>query len=97
MTTLSVPNYGTKGCQGLDMVDGTRYDARNGKVEIDNPAHVRQALKSGNHQFGAISLPVTGFRTVARGEKHCNCGFTAFKWQATCPRCGADLPEETQP
>ena len=94
MTTLSVPNYGTKGCQGLDMPDGSRYEARNGKVDIDNPAHVRQALRSGNGDLGAIAVPVTGFGAVARGERRCGCGFTAFRWQHRCPKCGVDLPEE---
>jgi hypothetical protein len=91
---LSVPNYGTKGCQGIDMPDGTRYEAKNGKVEIDDPGHARQALRSGNAEFGAIAAPLHGFGDLQPGEKNCGCGFNAFRWQTSCPRCGADLPEE---
>ena len=99
MTTLSVPNYpGGKGCMGVDMPDGTRYEANNGKVTVE-ARHAKQLLRSSTGRFGVVAEAVTGFADIGQPGRVCAaCGFHAHHWTTECPRCTAPLGEqETAP
>ncbi len=82
--------------RGVVMKDGTRYEVgRNGTVQIDEPRHLRELRKSpargGNLevQIEPPTLIVPG----AEGRDCEKCGFSAWGWQRTCPRCGTALAE----
>lgn len=78
-----------RGCTGLSFADGTRYEARGGRVVVDNPRHARQVHTA--DQKGHIAV---AHYTAVGGRSHiCRCGFIAYGWQSTCPRCGAGLTE----
>lgn len=75
------------GCTGLSFSDGTRYEARGGRVVVDNPTHARQVRKAdpGDRISAATYTP------TAAPSRDCVCGFIAFRWQRRCPRCHRPL------
>jgi hypothetical protein len=77
--------------QRVEMRDGTSYPVgRNGSVHISDPAHVREMDRHGDPGAGVgYVAPSLGFVEV--GGKTCGCGFDAWPWQRTCPRCGTRL------
>jgi hypothetical protein len=89
MTSISVP----PGCTGIELPNGKKIDAnRQGKVTIDEPRDVRQAMKSGVAQTGVITRTALGFGHVKGGGAECTgCFFTGWKWQDTCPKCGSEM------
>lgn len=78
------------GCIGVKMLDGTVYNTnRKGEIEIDNQRHIKE-LKNDKQLADLVNQKAYSF--VAK-ENNCNCGFTAFSWQTTCPKCGNSLNE----
>ncbi len=80
-------------CRGLDMADGTHYNARDGYVTIDRPEHQRALAKSQiNREYDQVSSAVI---ISGRIGGYCDaCSHSLWPWQATCPRCGH--PQETR-
>ena len=80
--------------RGVVMKDGTRYEVgRHGTVQIDEPRHLQELKHSPARGHGlevqiespALSIP------GAEGRDCETCGFSAWGWQTTCPRCGETL------
>lgn len=94
MTTLTVP----PGCMGVELPGGKKLDAtRSGKVTLDSPAEERFAMKSTLAQKGILSRATTGFGHVKANSAHCTkCLFSGWSWQKVCPKCGADMTQETE-
>ncbi len=72
----------------LEMLDGTRYPAREGVIEVANPNHVRLL----EHPAGLRRWNAYGFSGAP--EAVCGgCGFSQFAALAgrPCPRCGGTL------
>lgn len=95
MTKMLVPASGYSdgvptGCVGLNMEDGTHYDAnRAGHIEVDDPGHVAAMLRNSD---GFVTT--AKFSAVRALGAHCSdCGFEGFKFQlsAPCPRCGGHM------
>lgn len=83
-------------CKGIDVHDGTRYDARNGIVDIDNPSHARQYRRTDMAtQYGAAAthVPVEGpDPEPPAGAMICtSCGYEPWAWTGPCPRCDSPL------
>ena len=81
-----------KGATGFRMEDGTRYDAnRNGRIVVDNPAHVKAVRRASRNSGGAFSEGVvTG--TLTGMSMVCGpCRFVGYAFSTTCPRCGGAL------
>lgn len=83
MTELRVP----PGCTGLQMDDGSRYDAsRTGRLTVDRPEHVRQIIKASESSGGPIANAVYGAPT-GTATRHCpECSFIGYGWQQRCPK-----------
>jgi len=67
----------------IEFEDGSRYPVRHGYAEMpdDKAALVRLANLGTRANYNA-----------ARGASvHCACGFHAWAWSTTCPRCGQPL------
>ena len=66
---------------------------RHGTVQIDEPRHLQELKHSPARGHGlevqiespALSIP------GAEGRDCETCGFSAWGWQTTCPRCGETL------
>lgn len=80
------------GAEGMDMADGTHYDAdRSGHVEVDDRHAAAIAASTAGTRGWAGQTPYT----FAGGSKHCaRCNFTAFLWQHECPRGHGPLTED---
>lgn len=92
MTTFRLP----KGARHLKMYDGTVYRStgsyRNGRtVTVEDPAHARKIAEMGNVE-GFVHVAVSSGSTLP-GRQCGGCGFAAWKWQTTCPRCGGETKE----
>jgi len=74
-------------CMGLEMADGTKYDAHNGKVTIDNPRHASAWLKDpASGMVGRQQL--IGLSGLHTRDNDCPCcGFAAWPWTVECPKC----------
>lgn len=80
------------GATGLDLPDGRRLSVdRRGQVEVDDHA-ARDILGSAAYRrYDALLEVAPGRFFPTRADLVCACGFTPWPWQATCPRCGANL------
>lgn len=83
------------GAKNVDMQDGTRYRAsgnprRGATIDVDNPSHAKAIAR-----MGAVEgfVHETGFSApTGQPSRRCEpCDFTGFKFQHTCPRCGAPM------
>lgn len=83
MAELRVP----PGCTGLQMDDGSRYDAsRSGRLTVDRPEHIRQIIKASEASGGPIANAVYG-APVGTATRHCpECTFIGYGWQSQCPK-----------
>lgn len=83
---LTVP----KGCVGVEMRGGTKYDAsRTGTVDLPDH-HAARALAN---QKDLLGKPSTAIGTKA-GRRCPGCRFLAQAWTRTCPRCGTTTVAE---
>jgi hypothetical protein len=81
--TFSVPD----GCESIRMGDNkTVYKAHNNRVTVDRPEHVDEISTSRQVHYGYMSSAPFMF-THVDGKTCASCGFNAFTWQASCPRC----------
>jgi hypothetical protein len=98
VTRMLVPARGTHdgvptGCTGLNMEDGTHYDAnRAGHIDVEDPGHVSAMLRNTDgfvtdQKFAAVKAP---------GVTCVTCGFNGFRFQlsAPCPRCGGKMVDQ---
>ncbi len=98
MPELRVP----PGCTGLQMEDGSRYDAsRSGRLVVDRPEHVKAIMKASAASGGPISRAVHGAPT-GTPSRHCPvCTFIGYGWQQECPKghgpMRAGRPPRTSP
>lgn len=80
------------GAEGMDLPDGTHYDAdRSGHVEVDDRhvAAIRASTAGTRGWAGQTPYTFTG------KSRHCpRCSFVAFLWQHECPRCHTPLTED---
>jgi hypothetical protein len=93
-TKITVPS----GCTGLDMADGTRYDAPKQGTSIEVPAgHARAIKRSWYGQAGVITG--TSYVVGTRTGRWCEpCRRTWNAWSTSCPRCGnPTTAEENHP
>lgn len=95
-TRFRVPVHAHNRCLGLKMYDGTTYQAdRSGLIHVENPDHAR-AIKHDQ----AIAGDVVECQALARSVPSTTCqecGFSAYLWQKTCPRCGGTINKEENP
>lgn len=87
-----------EGCFGLEMADGTKYNAdRNGRVQVAD-RHA-SAIKSGF--YGAAGVMTVSEPTVLGTKRHRTCFNCSPSrrwniWTTDCPRCGASTSTEEQ-
>ncbi|MDE2100388.1 MAG: hypothetical protein KGL39_24260 [Patescibacteria group bacterium] len=90
------------GCLGVQMPDGTKYDAnRSGTFEVEDPVHVGQLLgnehlRSGWLGGGKVSVSLTTSvpdRYCLGTHKGKPCNFNLLPTTRICPRCGSRTPE----
>jgi hypothetical protein len=92
-TKVTVPS----GCTGLDMADGTRYNApkQGTSIEVDD----RHAAAVKRSWYGGTGVISTNGLAVALGTKkgrRCGpCGRIWNAWSDSCPKCGR--PTEPEP
>ncbi len=90
MAKVTLPD----GCTGLDMADGTRYDADSrGRVDVDSD-HARHVGKS---WYGSAGVMAGGerFSFGTKKTRLCRpCKRAWNAWNEACPRCGAQTSEE---
>ena len=84
MDTFAVPT----GCDGVTVAGKTYRSGGTSRITVDNPRHAALIRSNGTRY---IDRPLTGFRV--EGGRTCACGFAAWDWQSTCPRCGRELKE----
>lgn len=78
-------------CTGLELADGTKYDAHNNKVQIDNPRHAKAWVKDGNSALLGRQQ-IIGLSHLTNKTNECpTCGFAAWHWTKTCPKCDTVL------
>lgn len=66
-----------------------RYDAnRSGHVTVEDPAHLKAIKLLGDTYNIGERVPVT----ADLPGWDCSCGFSAYRFQRTCPRCGDSRP-----
>lgn len=89
MTELRVP----PGSTGLQMEDGSRYDAsRSGRVTVDRPDHVRAIMRASDKSGGPIAEAVHG-GAVGGPSRECPvCRFIGYLWQPGCPKGHGPMP-----
>lgn len=83
------------GARGLDFPGGGSVQAdRRGQVLVtdEQAAQIRGSAAARRYDALIELAPARGF--ARRDEPTCSCGFAPWKWQETCPRCGADLRKE---
>ena len=80
------------GCYGIQMPDGTTYNAdRRGYIDVNNSKHLDQIKNSRAAQDVGLRVDQASFR-VKKQDKTCpRCSFSAHLWQKKCPRDGAEL------
>jgi hypothetical protein len=85
------------GCTGLQMEDGTRYDAnRAGRLEsVDRPDHVRQILKASEASGNPIANAVYGAPVGSPSRRCPECTFVGYGWQRECPKGHGPMPLAT--
>ncbi len=73
-------------CLGLDMPDGTRYDARDGHIEVERADHAAAILSQREVRASARVYGYQGLPGATCG----GCGFETLAALAgrPCPRCG---------
>lgn len=87
------------GCYGLDMADGTRYNAnRDGRVLVAD-RHA-DAIRAGWYGQAGVMVASEEHRLGTRTTRECRQCTPTRRWNAwntECPRCGAvtTLSEET--
>jgi hypothetical protein len=79
-------------CYGIDLPNGHRYEAKNCHVNVTDPADAK-FIEDSYTRKGPGYLEKK-LQVMNGGEsKLCDgCGFNAFEWQRTCPRCENQLP-----
>lgn len=78
-------------CQGLDMPDGTRYDAQDGHIEVERPDHLAMILAQSQLRASPRLYGYQGLPGVTCG----GCGFETLAPFAgyPCPRCGGTFDD----
>lgn len=83
-----------KGCYGLDVPGGGRYDASRsgGHVTVSDADAAK--INKANGQSGMLRAATALAIGTKRGMR-CSCSFLAQAWATSCPRCGGtDLKQE---
>ncbi len=82
------------GARGLDFEGGAslRADGR-GRVTVSEETARAIRGSSAMHRYDAIVEVAPGRYGTLPVDRTCGCGFAPWPWQASCPRCGADIPE----
>lgn len=90
MTKVTLP----KGCAGLDMADGTKYNAgADGAVDMSSD-HARYLKTSWYGQHGVMNSQTLSFGTKKTMLCYpCKRAWNA--WSVTCPKCGQPTVEPT--
>jgi hypothetical protein len=94
MATVTVP----PGCTGLDLADGTRYQAdSHGRVQVSDE-HAGAIGRSWYAQTG-LMRPDEPHILGTKATQVCTACVPSRRWNAwstTCPRCGATTTPERQ-
>lgn len=94
MARVTVP----EGCKGLEMADGTKYNAgRDGRVNVTDD-HAAVLGKSWYKAAGVMSASER-FAMGTRTGRLCTSCEPSRRWNAwntSCPRCGADTITEQE-
>ncbi len=80
--------------KSVQMRDGTTYEvSRNGYVSIDRNDHLDQLRRRGTDALNAEQVleSPTLMVHLPDGNVCPGCGFSAWPWQRSCPRCGGRL------
>lgn len=81
-------------CHGFEMQDGTKYNPnKDGVVHVEREDHARAIRNSYQAKDWGGGVVTWGWKYRAEGWD-CVCGFSAFAWQDSCPRCKRAKVEE---
>lgn len=84
MTQVRLPD----GCHGLDLADGTKYDASPGGVVDVEPGHAR-AIRRGWYGQNGVMRDGPQFSFGTKAGRYCGpCKRNWNSWSTLCPRCG---------
>lgn len=84
-----------KGCMGVSMEDGTRYNAdSSGRIRVENPMHAHYIEQNAKIAGGHIHQAGVATQIKTKSRYCAPCRFTGFAWQKNCPRCGAEMKED---
>lgn len=76
------------GCYGLQMADGTQYDAKPGGAVTVEDRHASAIKTSTNGKAGVLSATKAYSLGTKTGRRCEPCGFLGQAWSTSCPRCG---------
>lgn len=83
-----------KGCYGLDVPGGGKYDATRTGGSVTVSDRDAALINRANGQSGMLKA-ATALTIGTKRGKRCACSFLAQSWATSCPRCGGtELTEE---
>jgi len=88
MTRVEMPSAV---CTGLDMPDGTRYDARDGYIDVERPDHLEEIGATELRRFGSRQHSLASKRVPSVSCSECGFEQLACFGERPCPRCGGEL------
>jgi hypothetical protein len=86
------------GCRGIDLQDGTRYNAnRQGVMQVAD--HHADVIQAGWYGQSGVMVGNEPHRLGTKVGRQCACSPLRIwnAWNKTCPKCGADTVEEKAP
>jgi hypothetical protein len=88
-----------KGCYGLTMEDGTKYNAdRSGRIkDVTNANHQYHIERNSSIGGGHIHRSTGNMPSKNSASMYCRgCKFVGYGWQKVCPKCGEKMEKETR-
>lgn len=85
-----------KGCYGLDVPGGGRYNATRSGGHVTVTDTDARKIKSANGDSGMLGSATRLALGTKRGQRCTSetCGFLAQVWAQSCPRCSSPTIEE---
>lgn len=85
MTRVRLPD----GCTGLDMANGTRYDADAAGGTVDVASSDARYINTSWYGQSGVMRGAASFTFATKGGRYCPpCNRTWNAWSADCPKCG---------
>lgn len=85
-----------KGCYGLDVPGGGRYDATRPGGHVTVSEGDARKIRKANGESGMLTAGAGLVIGTRRGQRCTSqtCGFLAQVWAKSCPRCNSPTTEE---